>query len=93
MNFACVNPIFKSGDEYLLTNYRPISILPCFSKILEHIMYNRVYDFLTENKILFEKQFGFQSSHSTEHETLKLFSQISNSFNKKQFTLAVFIDF
>ena len=48
-----VTPIFTSSDEYLLTNYRPISYLPYFSKILERIMYNRVHEFLTENKILY----------------------------------------
>ena len=50
LKIAFGTPLFKSG-EYLLTNYRPTSILPCFSRILEGIMYNRVYDFLTENKI------------------------------------------
>ena len=53
---------------------------------------HRIYDFITENKILYEKQFGFQSSHSTEHAILKLSNRISNSFNEKQFTLGVFID-
>ena len=51
MKFAFVILVFKSNDEYLLINYRPISVLLCFSKILERIMHNRVYDFLTENKI------------------------------------------
>ena len=51
MKFAFVIPVFKSNDEYLLINYRPISVLPCFSKILERIMHNRVYHVLTENKI------------------------------------------
>ena len=56
-------------------------------------MYNRVYDFLTENKILYEKQFGFQSSHSTENPILPLSNRISYPFNEKQFTLRAFIDF
>ena len=71
-----VTPILKSGDEYLLTNYRPTSVLPCFSKILDRIMFNRVYDFLTENKMLYEKQFGFQSAHSTEYAILQLSNEI-----------------
>ena len=83
----------KSGDEYLLLNYRPISVLPYFSKLLEHIMCNRTYDFLIENKTLYEKQFGFHSSNSTEPAILQLSNQISNSFNEKQFTLGVFINF
>ena len=59
MKIAKVTPIYKSGDTESLGNYRPISVLPCFSKILERIMYNRLYKFLTENNILYEKQFGF----------------------------------
>ena len=56
-------------------------------------MYNRVYDFWTENDILYEKKFGFQFAHSTEHAALQLPNQFSNSFNEKQFTLRVFIEF
>ena len=89
---ARVTPIFKSGDNALLTNYRPISVLPCFSKILERIMYNRLYKFLSENNLLYEKQFGFQANHSTDHAIIQLVDEIHNSFNKKAFTLGVFID-
>ena len=78
-------------SNYLL--YRPIRVLPCFSKILERIMYNRVYYFLTENKILFEKQIDFQAAHSTEYAILQLSNRISHLFNEKQFILGVFIDF
>ena len=54
-----VSPIFKNGKKDLLTNYQPISVLPCFSKILERIMYDRLYSYLTGNKILFKKQLRF----------------------------------
>ena len=47
-----VLPIYKSGKKYVLSNYRPISVLPCFSKILERIMYNRLSNYLNENEIL-----------------------------------------
>ena len=46
MKIAKVSPIFEEGDQSILSNYRPISVLPCFSKILEHIMYNRLYTYL-----------------------------------------------
>ena len=55
LKIAKVSPIFKNSEKDLLTNYRPISVLPCFSKILERIMYDRLYNYLTENKILFKK--------------------------------------
>ena len=71
-----VTPIFKKGNNTLVTNYRPISVLPSFSKLLERIMYDRLYKILLENNILYQKQFGFQNAHSTEHVILQLVNQI-----------------
>ena len=84
--------MFKKGIDSDLGNYRPISVLPCFSKVLEKIMYNRLYNHLNENNILHNKQFGFKKKHSTEHGILQLVDQVNNSFEKNQFTLGVFID-
>ena len=92
LKIAKVTPIFKSGESTSLTNYRPISILPCFSKLLERIMYNRLYNYLISNSILYKNQFGFQSSNSTEYAIMELVDQISNSFDSNKFTLGVFID-
>ena len=89
---AKVLPIYKSGKKYVLSNYRPISVLPCFSKILERIIYNRLYNYLNENEILNDKQFGFRAGHSTEHAILKLIDQASNVFDNNNFVLGVFID-
>ena len=55
-----VTPIFKSGKNKLLTNYRPISVLLCFSKILERIMYKRLSEYLTKNYLLFDKQLNLE---------------------------------
>ena len=74
-----------------LSNYRPISTLPVFSKVLESIMYNRVYNQLDSKDFLYEKQFGFQSN-STEHAIFQLTRDITSSFEKGEYTLGVFID-
>ena len=58
-------------------NFRPISILPIISKILERIIYNRVYGYLCENLLLFDKQFGFQKNTSTEHAVLELVKNVT----------------
>ena len=63
LKIARVTPVFKVSDRSKLGNYRPISVLPCFSKILERIVYNRIYKYLKENKNLYPKQFGFQFGH------------------------------
>ena len=60
----------QKWEESLLTNSRSISVLSCFSKVLEHTEYNRIYNFLVDNEILFENQFGFQTAHFTKHAIL-----------------------
>ena len=92
LKIAKITPLFKSGETDLLNHYRPISVLPVFSKILERIMYNRVYKHISDNSLLYEKQFGFQKECSTEHAILQLTKEIYESFDKKQFTLGVFLD-
>ena len=87
-----VTPVYKAGDSSDLGNYRPISVLPCFSKILERIMYKRLYKYLQENKILYCKQFGFQAGHSTDHAIIQLVDQIYENFEENKYTLGVFID-
>ena len=76
----------------MATNYRPISVLPCFSKLFECKMYNRLYKFLLENNILYRKQFGFQNAHSTEHAILQLLNQITDVFSQGKYTLGIFVD-
>ena len=85
-------PLYKAGDPANISNYRYISVLPCFSKMLERIMYNRLYKYLTTEKILYSKQFGFQRGHSAEHAIVKLANQIYESFKRNQYTLGVFIN-
>ena len=92
LKIAKVFPIYKSGKKYVLSNYRPISVLPCFSKILERIMYNRLHNYLNENEMLNDKQFGFRAVHSTEHAILELIDHVSNAFGNNNFVLGVFID-
>ena len=50
LKIARVIPLYKAGDPANISNYRPISVLPCFSKMLERIMYNRLYKYLTTEK-------------------------------------------
>ena len=92
LKIAKVTPIFKSGAKDNVSNYRPISILPVFLKVLERIMYNRVYNHPDSKGLLYEKQFGFERNNSTEHVILQLTRDIASSFEKGEYTLGVFID-
>ena len=60
LEISRVIPLFKSGSKSSFDNYRPISILPSFSKILEKAFYNRLYSYLTESNILCSNQYGFR---------------------------------
>ena len=60
MENAQITPIYKSGDKESVINYRPIFVLLCFSKTLERVMYDRLYLYLTQNNLLYNKEFGFQ---------------------------------
>ena len=65
-------PIFRAGDEHLVQNYRPISVLPFMSKIYENIVANYLIDFLDSNNLLYKFQFGVPKSHSTSHAIITL---------------------
>ena len=60
-------PIYKKGSKLECSNYRPISLLSNFDKILERLIYNRLYNFLGKKEIIFSLQFGFQQTDSTNH--------------------------
>ena len=65
LKIAKVVPIYKAGDSHLFNNYRPISILPSISKVLERIIYNRIFDFISKHNILCPNQYGFRPNRTT----------------------------
>ena len=75
-----------------MDNYRPISVLICFSTIFERKIYNRLYSFFTKNDISYERQFSFQKENSIEHATVDLVIKILKSRDNSCYTLGVFID-
>ena len=72
LKLAKVAPIYKVDNSSNISTYRPISMLPCFSKMLERIMYNCLQKYLKNQNILYDKQFGFQVGHSTKHAIAQL---------------------
>jgi hypothetical protein len=92
LKVAKVIPLFKSGDKLTVSNYRPISLLPIFSKIFERSAYNRFLSFIDNNEILHKNQFGFRKKLSTYMALLELTEDISKSMDEKDITIGVFID-
>jgi hypothetical protein len=93
LKIAKVLPLFKSGDQQLVSNYRPISILPLFSKILERLIYNRLIKFINKHKLLYKLQFGFREGHSTGMAVTLLVDKIVQALENKHFALSIFLDF
>ena len=62
-----ITPIHKKGTKNDIFNYRPVSTLPIFGKIFEKIIYDRLFSFDTERRILSDTQFGFRKKYSTSH--------------------------
>ena len=92
MKLADVVPLFKSKDRSLESNYRPISLLSTMSKILEKIVYNRVYNFLDQTGQISNTQYGFRAKHSCEHAVGQLIGTVLKNIENKKITVAVLLD-
>ena len=92
MKIAKVIPIFKSGLKDSFTNYRPVSLLPQFSKILEKLFNNRLNKFLEINNTLSNSEYGFRNNSTTSHALIDLHEQLTKSIDNKLSTIGVFID-
>lgn len=94
LKLAKVIPIYKSSDKHLFTNYRPISLLSSFSKLLEKVVANQLFAFLNKFKLLYAHQYGFRKAHSTSHPIIHFLKKIYESLEKKEpeYTLTIFID-
>ena len=83
LKLAKVKPLYKGGDQNLPKNYRPISILPIFDKIVERLMHTRLQSFLRKQNILNSAQYGFQRNKSTSLAIMDLLKEVSNSLQNK----------
>ena len=93
LKIALVSPLYKAKDPMYFSNYRPISLLSTFSKILERLMYNRILDFLNKHKILNKYQFGFRTNHSTYMALIILLENIMKALENGESAIGIFLDF
>jgi len=92
LKFAEVKPLLKKGDPTNCSNYRPISILTSFSKVIEKIIYKRLYYYLIDNKILVKEQMGFQEKLSTDTATYAFLNTVLSSLDSKNYAGGLFCD-
>ena len=89
---AKVTPIFKSGSNRETDNYRPISVLPAMSKILERAVHSQLLCYLEENNVLSNAQFGFRPGRSTEQAATLLTDHIRKEMDKGNYTGVLYVD-
>jgi len=81
LKIARVCPVFKGGDAADFSNYRPISILPSFSKIYERLVYNRLMGFNDKHDLLYHNQFGFRKKDDTCMAVIEMVDRISQAMD------------
>ena len=89
---AIVSPVYKKDDPQKLDNYRPISTFPVFSKILEKLIYKRMYSFFVSKNVLYEKQFGFRQNHSISHAINYSVDYAAKKIEDKKHVVGLFLD-
>ena len=87
MKVAKVIPIFKNGDKHRLNNYRPVSLLSLFSKILEKWFTQKVTVFLEKHKLISDNQYGFREQRSTSLALIQLIENITAATDRYEFTI------
>ena len=92
LKVAKVVPRHKGGSTLEMNNFRPISLLSIFDKILEKLMHKRLYEFLEYHQILFKNQFGFRKRSSTGHSLIEISEEIKESIDNGKFGCGIFID-
>ena len=90
--YAKVTPLPKGGDSQVVSNYRPISLLPLLSKVIEKIVHKKIYNHLLQWNLLEERQGGFRPGHSTVSTCSYFTNDLYLANNNNEITIAVFID-
>lgn len=92
LKHALVIPVFKKGSRDELSNYRPISVLPIISKVVEKAITVRITKFFEDNEIFTKSQFGFRRNLSTTSAILDFVNNILNAYSDRKYASAVFCD-
>ena len=92
LKIAKVIPLFKKGNDRLFDNYRPISLLPSISKVIEKIVYKQLYNYFVENNLIYDSQYGFRELHSTELAGLEITDRLTQSLDKGDVPMTIYLD-
>ena len=89
-----ITPIHKKGDKQVVSNYRPISLLPVFGKIFERIIFNNLFNYMNNNSFFNVNQSGFRPGDSCIHQLISITHDIFKNFdsNPTQEVRGLFLD-
>lgn len=90
LKVAEIIPLFKSDDRQCFNTYRPISILPCFSRVMEEVVSKRIMCHVNNKSILYKHQFGFRKNHSTYMALIHLIHSIISVLDNNKFICSFF---
>ena len=85
-------PLFQKEDPHKLDDYKPISLLPAFSKIFEKAVFLQLYENFNKNNLLYKIQYGFRTLHSTEFASLEIIDIIGKDLDNGKLPIEVFLD-
>ena len=89
---AKVIPLYKKDEDYLIKNYRPVSLLPAISKVAERVMHNQLHEHFHNLKLYYKSQYGFRKQHSTELAAIELIDRITAKLDNGETPLNIYID-
>lgn len=88
-----VIPLYKADDVTNMLNYRPVSLCPVASKIMEKVVHKQVYSYVTEKGLIPSTQYGFQKKNQTQHLIAKFLNIVTNALQNKKKVMVTFLDF
>ena len=94
LKHAIVSPIYKgkNSDPQEFVNYRPISLLPTLSKVIEKVVQSQLHRYMSENNLFTNSQYGFRSNHSTEHAAIEFVDRVAHKIDEGEIPFSIFID-
>ena len=93
LKIARISPLYKSKNNRSKENFRPISILPLTAKLMEKLMKTRALQFISEQNIYYDGQFGFRTGRNTTDAMLQLVDDCTTALDNRFYTVTVYLDF
>ena len=92
LKISKVVPLYKANDQMLLSNYRPIALLPSLSKIFEYVLLEQLTSYFVENNLLSPHQYGFRAKHSTELAALNIVDNLTYKLDSGLIPMNIYLD-